>query len=153
LRSGWGRQYGTTPYRCLHLPLWFQHRGDGGRGGRGEYARHLPGVAIARNYMYMCSEPGQNLIKQDAAEQGLKQVVVASCSPRMHEPTFRKAAQTGGVNFGRVEMANIREQCSWVHKDRAEATEKAKALVASIVAKAAYLEALEERQVGVTPAL
>ncbi len=116
-----------------------------------EFARQLPGVAIARNYMYMCSEPGQNLIKQDAAEHGLQRVVVASCSPRMHEPTFRKAAQAGGVNFGRVEMANIREQCSWVHKDRQEATEKAKALVASVVAKAAYLEPLEEREVGVTP--
>jgi len=115
-----------------------------------EFARHLPGVTIARNYMYMCSEPGQNLIKQDIAEYGLKSVVVASCSPRMHEPTFRKAAQMGGVNFGRVEMANIREQCSWVHKDRHEATEKAKALVASAVAKAAYLEPLEQREVGVT---
>ena len=116
-----------------------------------EFARHLPGVAIARTYMYMCSEPGQSLIQKDIVEHGLKRVVVASCSPRMHEPTFRKAAQTGGVNFGQVEMANIREQCSWVHKDRAEATEKAKALVASAVAKAAYLEPLQERVVGVTP--
>jgi len=105
-----------------------------------EYASHLPGVAVARHYTYMCSEPGQGLIKQDCEEQNLQQVVVASCSPRMHEPTFRKAAQAGGVNPGRVEMANIREQCSWVHKESHAATEKAKALVASAVAKAAYLK-------------
>ncbi len=116
-----------------------------------EFAGKLPGVAISRHYMYMCSEPGQALIKQDSEEMGLKQVVVASCSPRMHEPTFRKAAQDGGVNPYQVEMANIREQCSWVHQDRAAATEKAKALVASIVAKAGYLEPLEEREVEVTP--
>jgi heterodisulfide reductase subunit A len=116
-----------------------------------EFAQRLPGVVIARHYTYMCSEPGQGLIKQDCEEQGLKRVVVASCSPRMHEPTFRKAAQSGGVNPYRVEMANIREQCSWVHKDRAEATEKAKRLVASAVAKAAWLEPLDKREVGVTP--
>ncbi len=116
-----------------------------------EFAQHLPGVVIARNYTYMCSEPGQGLIKQDCQELELKRVVVASCSPRMHEPTFRKAAHEGGVNPYRVEMANIREQCSWVHKDRAEATQKAKALIASAVAKATWLEPLEERQVGVTP--
>jgi len=116
-----------------------------------EFASRLPGVVVARNYTYMCSEPGQGLIKKDCEEQGLKRVVVASCSPRMHEPTFQKAAQSGGVNPYRVEMANIREQCSWVHKDRAEATEKAKSLIASAVAKAAWLEPLEKREVGVTP--
>jgi heterodisulfide reductase subunit A len=116
-----------------------------------EFASRLPGVVVARNYTYMCSEPGQGLIKQDCEEQGLKRVVVASCSPRMHEPTFQKAAQSGGVNPYRVEMANIREQCSWVHKDRVEATEKAKSLIASAVAKATWLEPLEKREVGVTP--
>jgi heterodisulfide reductase subunit A2 len=116
-----------------------------------EFASHLPGVVVARNYTYMCSEPGQGLIKQDCEEQGLKRVVVASCSPRMHEPTFQKAAQSGGVNPYRVEMANIREQCSWVHKDRLEATEKAKSLIASAVAKATWLEPLEKHEVGVTP--
>ncbi len=116
-----------------------------------EFAKSLPGVVIARNYMYMCSEPGQSLIQQDCAELGLKRVVVASCSPRMHEPTFRKAAQSGGVNPYRVEMANIREQCSWVHKEREEATLKARALVASAVAKAVWLEPLDKREVGVIP--
>ncbi|MBN1177572.1 MAG: CoB--CoM heterodisulfide reductase iron-sulfur subunit A family protein, partial [Anaerolineae bacterium] len=116
-----------------------------------EYASRLPGVVVARNYTYMCSEPGQTLIKEDAQAQGLNRVVVASCSPRMHEPTFRGAAHDGGVNPYRTEMANIREQCSWVHHDGAAATSKAKALVASAVAKAAQLEPLEERQASVIP--
>ena len=116
-----------------------------------EFAATLPGVVVARNYLYMCSDPGQALIQQDIEGQGLNRVVVASCSPRMHEPTFRGAAQQVGLNPYLVEMANIREQCSWVHSDREKATEKAKSLIASAVAKAAWLEPLEEREVGVTP--
>ncbi len=116
-----------------------------------EAAAGLPGVVVARDYTYMCSDPGQELIKQDIREYGLNRVVVASCSPRMHEPTFRAAAQQEGVNPYQVEMANIREQCSWVHKDEEKATEKARSLVASAVAKAARLEALEDREVDVTP--
>ena len=116
-----------------------------------EFAATLPGVVVARNYLYMCSDPGQGLIQQDIEERGLNRVVVASCSPRMHEPTFRAAAQQAGLNPYLVEMANIREQCSWVHREREQATEKAKALVASVVAKTARLEPLEEREVGVTP--
>jgi heterodisulfide reductase subunit A len=116
-----------------------------------EFAATLPGVAVARHYLYMCSDPGQGLIQQDIQELGLDGVVVASCSPRMHEPTFRVAAQQVGMNPYRLEMANIREQCSWVHSDRAAATEKAKWLVASVVAKAALLEPLESREVSVTP--
>jgi heterodisulfide reductase subunit A len=115
-----------------------------------DFAATLPGVVVARDYLYMCSDPGQGLIQQDIKEHGLNRVVVASCSPRMHEPTFRAAAQEVGVNPYRLEMANIREQCSWVHSDREEATEKAKWLVASVVAKAALLKPLEEREVGVT---
>jgi heterodisulfide reductase subunit A len=115
-----------------------------------EFSKDLPSVAIARHYMYMCSEPGQALIKQDATELGLNRVVVASCSPRMHELTFRGAAQDGGVNPYRTEMANIREQCSWVHLEGEEATEKAKLLVASAVAKAERLEPLEDREADVT---
>ena len=116
-----------------------------------QFAATLPGVVVARNYLYMCSDPGQGLIQQDIEERGLNRVVVASCSPRMHEPTFRAAAQQAGLNPYLVEMANIREQCSWVHREREQATEKAKALVASVVAKTARLEPLEEREVGVTP--
>jgi len=116
-----------------------------------EAAAELPGVVISRDYTYMCSDPGQALIKQDTHEYGLNRVVVASCSPRMHEPTFRAAAQQAGVNPYQVEMANIREQCSWVHKDKERATEKAKSLIASAVAKASRLSPLEEREVEVTP--
>jgi heterodisulfide reductase subunit A len=116
-----------------------------------ESAATLPGVVVSRDYLYMCSDPGQGLIQQDIEEQGLNRVVVASCSPTMHEPTFRGAAQQVGLNPYLVEMANIREQCSWVHRDREQATEKAKLLVASVVAKAALLKPLEEREVGVTP--
>ncbi|HUV88069.1 MAG TPA: CoB--CoM heterodisulfide reductase iron-sulfur subunit A family protein [Anaerolineae bacterium] len=116
-----------------------------------QFAATLPGVVVSRNYLYMCSDPGQGLIQQDIQEHGLNRVVVASCSPRMHEPTFRGAAQQVGMNPYLVEMANIREQCSWVHSNREQATEKAKALVASTVAKAAQLEPLQEREVGVTP--
>ncbi|MFO7741142.1 MAG: CoB--CoM heterodisulfide reductase iron-sulfur subunit A family protein [Anaerolineae bacterium] len=116
-----------------------------------EAAADLPGVVIARDYTYMCSDPGQELIKRDIREHGLNRVVVASCSPRMHEPTFRAAAQQGGVNPYQVEMANIREQCSWVHKNKEKGTDKAKLLVASAVAKAARLGALESREVDVIP--
>lgn len=116
-----------------------------------KFAATLPNVTVARDYLYMCSDPGQALIRQDIKEQGLNRIVVASCSPRMHEPTFRGAAQQAGLNPYRVEMANIREQCSWVHTDREGATEKSKLLVASAVAKVALLAPLEEREVGVTP--
>jgi heterodisulfide reductase subunit A len=116
-----------------------------------DFAGTLPGVVVARDYLYMCSDPGQVLIQQDIEEHDLNRVVVASCSPRMHEPTFQGAAEEAGLNPYLVEMSNIREQCSWVHSDREQATEKAKALVASVVAKAAQLHPLEEREVGVTP--
>ncbi len=115
------------------------------------FAETLPGVVVARQYVYMCSDPGQGLIQQDIKDLDLNGVVVASCSPRMHEPTFRGAAQQVGLNPYCLEMSNIREQCSWVHDDRGEATDKAKWLVASVVAKAALLEPLEEREVDVTP--
>ena len=95
----------------------------------------------------MCSDPGQLLIKNDIQEEGLNRVVVASCSPRMHELTFRKAIQSVGLNPYFLEMANIRDQCSWVHENREEATAKAKKLVAAAVAKVRLLEALEEREV------
>jgi len=116
-----------------------------------EFAGTLPGVVVSRDYLYMCSDPGQGLIQQDIREKSLNRVVVASCSPRMHEPTFRAAAEGVGLNPYLVEMSNIREQCSWVHTDREDATEKAKWLVASVVAKAELLEPLESREVGVTP--
>jgi heterodisulfide reductase subunit A len=116
------------------------------------YACHLRGVAVARNYTYMCSDPGQALIKSDITEHNLNRVVVASCSPRMHEPTFRAAIAEAGLNPYCLEMANIREQCSWVHPQGTSTTEKAMQLVSAAVAKATRLEPLQTRQVSVTPA-
>jgi len=116
-----------------------------------EFAQGLDNVVIARDYKYMCSEPGQNLIKEDIKEQGLNRVVVASCSPRMHEPTFRHACQDAGLNQYLFEMANIREHCSWVHEDKEKATEKAKALVSAAVRRVLYHEPLEAREVPVNP--
>ncbi len=94
-----------------------------------------PGVVFSTDYQYMCSEAGQNLIKNSIKEYGLTGVVVCSCSPRMHEQTFRKAAQSAGINPYMVEIANIREQCSWIHKDIWSATEKAIILGKAAVAK------------------
>jgi heterodisulfide reductase subunit A len=116
------------------------------------FAQTLPNVVVAKDYTYMCSDPGQELIKSDIREHELTHVVVASCSPWMHEPTFRGVVEEEGINPYCFEMANIREQCSWVHEDRQWATDKAKQIVASAVAKAALLQPLEEREVGVTPA-
>jgi heterodisulfide reductase subunit A len=116
-----------------------------------EFAKTLPQVAIARNYQYMCSDPGQDLIKNDIKNSGLDRVVVAACSPRMHEVTYRKAIRSVGVNAYFFEMANIREQCSWVHPDKGEGTKKAMELVASAVAKVSLHEPLEENEVSVTP--
>ena len=112
----------------------------------------LPNVAIARDYIYMCSDPGQQLIQDDIRELGLDRVVVASCSPRMHELTFRAVLRDADINPYYLQIANIREQCSWVHTERARATEKAKGVVSAAVSRACLLEPLEERDAQVTPA-
>lgn len=105
-----------------------------------QYASDLPGVALSKDSLYTCSEPGQEQIKADIREHGLNRVVVASCTPRLHEPTFRAACQAAGLNPYLLEMANIREHCSWVHlHDKDAATEKAKDLVRMAVARAAKL--------------
>jgi heterodisulfide reductase subunit A len=116
-----------------------------------EYARGLPSVTVARDYKFMCSDPGQDLIKNDIREQGLDRVVVASCSPRLHEPTFRRTLASAGLNPYLLEMANIREQCAWVHEDGNKATEKAKALVSAAVRRIFYHEPLEKKEVSVNP--
>jgi heterodisulfide reductase subunit A len=116
-----------------------------------DYARGLPAVAVARDYKFMCSDPGQDLIKNDIREQGLNRVVVASCSPRLHEPTFRRAMTAAGLNPYLFEMANIREQCAWVHTDKEMATEKAKALVNAAVRRVFRHEPLETKKVNVNP--
>jgi len=114
------------------------------------YAGKLPGVVIARSYKYMCSDPGQRIVTDAIEELKLTGVVVASCSPRMHEPTFRKAGTTVGLNAYMLEMANIREHCSWVHNNRHEATEKAKDLIRILVEKVKRNVPLKEIEVPVT---
>ncbi|MDP1620735.1 MAG: CoB--CoM heterodisulfide reductase iron-sulfur subunit A family protein [Bacteroidales bacterium] len=116
-----------------------------------EFSGSLPNVAFARTYKYMCSNPGQDMIVNDIREHNLDRIVVAACSPRMHERTFRKALQSAGLNQYLFEMANIREQCSWVHDDRPEATEKAKALTHAAIKKAELHEPLENMSVNMCP--
>ena len=118
-----------------------------------EFARGLPSVVTAKDYMYMCSDPGQNMIKEDIKQLGLNRVVVASCSPTLHEHTFRQAVQDAGLNPYLFEMANIREHCSWITEDPRLATEKAKALVSAAVRRVYYQEPLEVREVPVTPSV
>ena len=118
-----------------------------------EYAQSLDGVALAREYSYMCSDPGQDLIKQDIQELGLNRIVVASCSPLMHEPTFRTACQEANLNPFNCQMANIREQCSWVIDEPVEATAKAKSLVASAVQRVHHHAPLDMRQVKMNPSV
>ena len=117
-----------------------------------EFAKTLPDVVVAREYKFMCSDPGQILIEEDIKNLGLDRIVVASCSPLMHEPTFRGACERANVNRYLFQMANIREHCSWVTVDPNAATEKAKALVAGAVAKAAHLQPLPHKTVPVNPA-
>ncbi len=115
-----------------------------------KYAKKLGGVVVAKDDKYMCSDPGQELIKKDILEHKLNRVVVAACSPRMHEPTFRTACQEAGLNPYLSEMANIREHGSWVHMNEPEkATWKAKELVRMAVAKARLLEPLKNPKVSV----
>jgi len=110
----------------------------------------LSGVTYATDYKYMCSDPGQDLIKSAIAEHNLNGVVVAACSPHMHETTFRKAAQQAGLNPYLCEMANIREHCSWVHDDHEKATQKAIDLVRIMVEKVRRNHPLEPVRVSVT---
>lgn len=100
-----------------------------------EAARALPGVVYAVDYRYTCSEPGQAQIRDAIKEHNLTGVVVGACSPRMHEKTFRRTVKDAGLNPYLCEIANLREQCSWVHADREEATRKAVEIVRSIVAR------------------
>ncbi len=117
-----------------------------------EFAAGLPGVVMSRTYEYMCSDPGQELVKQDIKELGLNRVVVASCSPLMHEITFRRACEEAGLNPFNFQMANIREQVSWVTEDPQKATERAKRAVAAAVYRVAHHEPLQVKEVPVQPA-
>jgi heterodisulfide reductase subunit A len=118
-----------------------------------EHASTLPDVVIAQKNRYTCSDPGQQQIKQAIANYSLNRVVVASCTPRLHEPTFRACLAQAGLNPYLFEMANIREQCSWVHQnDPAGATRKAMDAVTMSVARARHLRAQKEIEVPVSRA-
>jgi heterodisulfide reductase subunit A len=112
-------------------------------------AKRLPKVSYAADYKYMCSDPGQNLVKEAIVKHGLDRIVVASCSPSLHEKTFRQCVENAGVNPYLVEMANIREHCSWVHHDREKATAKAIELVRLAVAKVSCNRALQKTYIPV----
>ena len=110
-----------------------------------QFAASLSDVVVARHYSYMCSDPGQALIAEDIRKEGLNRVIVASCTPNMHEGTFRKACAEAGLNPFLFQMTNIREHCSWVHSREKElATQKAKDIVRMSVARTSLLEPLQE---------
>jgi heterodisulfide reductase subunit A len=116
-----------------------------------EFAGTLDGVVLSVSNKYMCAEPGQQMVKDDIKAHNLNRVVIASCSPRLHEPTFRAACEEAGLNPYLMEMANLREHCSWVHMNEPEAaTTKARDLVAMAVARARLLEPQEEKEIPIT---
>ena len=115
-----------------------------------EFSRRLPGVVFCQDYPYFCSAPGQKIVEEAIREKGLTGVVVAACSPHLHEPTFRGASGRAGLNPFLCEMANIREQCSWVHADGAQATTKAGDIVATMVEKVKRSAPLRPIEVSIT---
>lgn len=116
-----------------------------------EFISRSPSVVIARDYKFMCSDPGQALIRDDIQQLNVNRVVVAACSPLMHELTFRNAALKAGLNRYLVQIANIREHCSWVHDNVRMATEKAKALVSGAVRRVALHQPLEPIRAEINP--
>ena len=117
-----------------------------------KFAEELDGVVLARVNKYTCSDPGQAIIRNDIRDYDLNRVVVASCTPRMHEPTFRRTLESADLNPYYLEMANIREQVSWVHSAGEAATKKAKDLVAGAVGRVRLHEPLYSRKSPVEPA-
>ncbi len=117
-----------------------------------EHAKTLPDVAYAGHNLYSCSEEGLGSIKRSITENNLDRVVVAACTPRTHEPLFRRACEQAGINKYLFEFVNIREHCSWIHaKEPKEATEKAKDLVRMALAKSRLLEPLENQPITFEP--
>ena len=116
-----------------------------------QYAATLPGVVVSRDYNYMCSDPGQELIKQDIRDHGLTRIVVAACSPTLHEATFRGATESGGLNPYYFQMVNVREHDSWVHSDKGAATDKAIDLIRAAVRRVRWHRPLERREVPIHP--
>jgi heterodisulfide reductase subunit A len=115
-------------------------------------AAELEHVVVSRHYAYMCSDPGQALIKDDIQAHNLNRVVVASCSPLMHEGTFRSACAEAGLNPFLFQMTNLREHVAWVSDDRQVATQKARKLISAAVRRVEYHDPLETRQTGVKQA-
>jgi heterodisulfide reductase subunit A len=112
---------------------------------------HEDGVVVSKDIVYACSEPGQQSIKQDIIDNNLDRVVIASCSPRLHEATFKKMIDSVGLNPYMLDMANLREQCSWVHmNDKENATLKAETLVQMSISRARGLEPLYEETLPLT---
>jgi heterodisulfide reductase subunit A len=108
-----------------------------------EAAKRIPGVVHAEDYKYLCSDPGQNIVQKAVQDHNLDAVVISACTPSLHETTFRKASELAGLNPYQCEIANIREQCSWVHEDGDVATDKAVKIIRSIVEKVKLNESLE----------
>ncbi len=118
--------------------------------GVAKYMQEQPDVVLSRDNAYLCSEPGQAQIKQDIIENGINRVVIGSCTPRLHEPTFRQCLESAGLSPYLMEMANLREQCSWVHsKDREKATIKAKDLMRSATARSRLLMPMQDTELSV----
>jgi len=115
------------------------------------YAASLPRVAVARDYKYMCSDPGQDLIRKDISEFGLNRIVVAACSPHLHEKTFRLVAASAGINPYFVQMVNVREHGSWVHEEREAALARARDQLRAAVRRVALHKPLERREVPIHP--
>ena len=118
-----------------------------------DYGARLPNVVVSREHKYLCSGPGQELIRQDIAERKLNRVVVVACSPHLHEQTFRSALTAGGLNPFHLQMANIREHDSWVHQDKTEATRKAQDLLRAAVKRVARHEALGRTRIPIHPSV
>ena len=114
-------------------------------------AARLPGVVLARDYKYMCSDPGQDMMVEDIRENSLNRIVVAACSPNLHEQTFRGAVARAGLNPYYFQMVNIREHDAWVHTDPKEATDKARDQIRAAVARVAHHKPLERRRMNVNP--
>ncbi|MFC1543292.1 FAD-dependent oxidoreductase [Candidatus Neomarinimicrobiota bacterium] len=117
-----------------------------------DHAAAAANVEIARDYRFMCSDPGQELIVEDIRESSLNRIIVAACSPLMHEKTFQKTCERAGLNRYLFQMANIREHCSWVHDDKRIATEKAKALVQAAIHRIVHNMELESTRIKINPA-
>jgi heterodisulfide reductase subunit A len=118
-----------------------------------EFGKKFPGVVVSRDYKYMCSDPGQEMVQKDIKELKLNRIIVASCSPLLHEQTFRNAVEKGGLNPYYFQMVNIREHNSWVHDNKEMATLKAKELLSAAISRVPYHRALEKRRVEIKPSV